>query len=328
MTALRNRVGGPVTRLIVTRVLLGVMTLFLVSILVFLATEALPGNAAIAKLGRGATPQVIAAFKARYHLNEPIFSQYFHWLGDLLHGNLGDSLISGSSVTSIIRQRIGNSALLMLFAAVVGIPLGIAIGVLSAMRRGKVFDHVSSVVLLGLASVPEFVMAILFVVLFATTVLHLLPAVSTLSPTESVFSQLKLLVLPALTLAALIVPYIARIVRASMIEVLESDYVALARLNGIPERQVVVRHALPSAAGPLCQALAISLSYLAGGVVVVETVFGFPGIGQALVQAVQDRDIAVIQALVLLVAVVYIVLNIAADVATLMLTPRLRVEGH
>jgi peptide/nickel transport system permease protein len=316
----------PIVKLVARRVGLGVLIMFVVSILVFLATQALPGDAAVAKLGRAATPAALAAFREHFHLNQSFISQYFSWLNDLLHGRLGVSLTTSESVGTLIGQRIGNSLVLLLLAALIGIPVALVLGVWSAVRRDGAFDHATSVTLLGLAALPEFVIGVTLTLLLATNVFHVFPAASLVNPQQSIWSQLNYVLLPAITLALAITPYIARMIRASMIEVLQSDYVAQARLNGVRERRVIVGHALTNAAGPTLQAIALTLAYLMGGVVVVETVFQYPGVGLALVNAIQNRDLPVVQALVLLIAAVYIVVNIGADVVTILWTPRLRTQ--
>ena len=310
---------------VLRRILLGLLTLFLVSIVVFAATQALPGDAARAFLGRNATPESLAALRKQLHLDQPVLSQYFHWLGAFLRGDLGRSLTgSQEPVTKVIGARIENSAILMLIAAVISVPLSIALGSVAARRRDRIFDHATSVVLLALAALPEFVTAILLVVLLGTSVFHVLPPVSLIPPGGHPWNYPKELVLPVLALVFAVTPYIARIMRASMIEVLESDYVEMARLKGLREQTVLWRHALPNGIAPAIQVIALNLAYLAGGIVVVETVFAYPGIGSAFVDAVTNRDLPTVQALGLLIAAAYVFLNVAADVATILVSPRLR----
>jgi peptide/nickel transport system permease protein len=300
------------------------VTLFLVSVIVFAATQALPGDPARAILGRTATPESLKTLREQLHLNQPVLNQYGHWLKGLVTGDLGHSLAAGEPVTKLIGRRVENSAFLMLIAALVSVPLSVALGSVAARRRDGPFDHVTSIVLLALAALPEFVVAIGLVVLFGTTVFHVLPAVSLIPPEDAPWRHLKELVLPAAALVLAVSPYIARIMRASMVEVLESDYVEMARLKGLPERTVLWRHALPNGIAPAIQVIALSLAYLAGGIVVVEFVFGYPGIGGAFVDAVANRDLPVVQALAILIAAVYVVLNVCADVATILVSPRLR----
>ena len=311
-------------RFLLRRIALGLLTLFLVSVVVFAATQALPGNAATAILGRNATPARVAALTRQLHLNESAFAQYTHWLGDVLKGNLGTSAATQEAVTKYISGRLLNSAFLVLVSGIVAIPLSIGLGVLMAVRRDKPTDHVLSVGSLGVAALPEFVIAILLVLLLATNVSHVFPPVSLIPPGEHAWNVPKVVVLPALTLILAVTPYISRIMRASMVEVLESDYVTMARLKGLPNRTVIWRHAVPNAIVPAIQVSALQLAYMAGGVVVVEYVFSYPGIGAALVDAVGNRDVPVVQALSLIIAAVYVVVNVGADIFTILATPRLR----
>ena len=320
----RFRLGG-VWSFILRRLLLGIVVLILVSFLVFLATQALPGDPARAILGRSATPASLAALRRQLHLDQPVISQYWTWVTGLLQGNLGRSLAAQEPVTTLLAPRLVNSAVLVEIAAVVSIPLSIAIGSWAAFRREKVFDTVSTNLLLALAALPEFVVAVVLVIFFATTVFpRFLPAISTVPPGSRPWDNWTALVLPTLTLVIAVAPYVARIMRASMIEVLESDYVEMARLKGLPERTVLLRHALPNALGPVFQVIALNLAYLAGGIIVVEYVFNYTGIGSAIQEAVFNHDLPVIQALAMLIAAVYVGLNLLADVATILVTPKLR----
>jgi peptide/nickel transport system permease protein len=309
---------------VIRRTALGLVTLFLVSLIVFAATQALPGDPARAILGRQATPESLAALRQQLHLGQPVVQQYTHWLGGILTGNLGRSLAANEPVTTLIGKRLENSAFLMLLAAVLSVPLAILLGSVAAQRRDRLFDHATSIVLLALAALPEFVVAILLVVLLGTTVFQVLPAVSLIPPQEAPWQHLKELMLPTIALTLAVSPYVARIMRASMVEVLESDYVEMGRLKGLPERTVLWRHALPNGIAPAIQVIALNLAYLAGGIVVVEFVFGYPGIGSGFVDAVANRDLPVVQALALLIAAAYVVLNLLADLATILVSPRLR----
>ena len=309
---------------ILRRLLLGVLVLILVSILVFLATQALPGDPARAILGRQANPASLAALRRQLHLDRPVIDQYWTWVTGLLHGNLGISLAAQEPVTTLLRPRLVNSAVLVALAAVLSIPLSIAIGAYAALKREKVFDQTSSNLLLAMAALPEFVVALVLVILFATTVFHVLPAISTIPPGSRPWNNWVALVLPTITLVIAVAPYVSRIMRASMIEVLESDYVEMARLKGLPERTVLVRHALPNALGPVFQVIALNLAYLAGAIIVIEYVFNYAGVGGAVQQAVINHDLPVVQALAILIAAVYVILNLLADVATILVTPKLR----
>jgi peptide/nickel transport system permease protein len=311
-------------RFLIRRTLLGLLTLLLVSIIVFLATQALPGDAAVIKLARAQTPQSLAALRAHFHLNESLPAQYWGWLTNTLQGNLGTSFLQNVPVSQVLSSSLGNTVVLALYAAIIGLPLAFVIGIVSAVKRGRLFDNVATVGMLVIAALPEFVLGILLILLLSTSVFRIFPAVSLLNPNQSAAVQFKDVFLPALTLALAIAPYVGRMIRASMIEVLESDYVSMARLKGVKEWRVVVQHALINGAGPSIQATAVALAYLAGGVVVVEYVFRYPGLGTELVNAVLARDLPVVQAIVLIFASVYVVVNILADLITVLITPRLR----
>lgn len=314
----------PLARVIVRRALLGVLTLFLVSVVIFVATQALPSDTARAILGREATPERLENLREELGLNRPAIVQYGTWLGGVVRGDLGDSLVAKRPVTQLISGRVQNSAVLVVFAALVSIPLALVLGSLSGLLRDRGFDTVVSLGSLTLAALPEFVVGILLILLLSTQVLHVFPAVSLLDPNTSILSQLNMVILPALTLVLAVAPYIVRTLRASMIEVLESDYIQMARLKGMRERIVLGRHGLPNAIVPAIQVIALNLAWLAGGVVVVEYLFNYPGIGSALMDAVANRDLPVIQAITLIIAGLYVVFNLAADILTILVSPRLR----
>jgi peptide/nickel transport system permease protein len=318
----------PVRQLIGQRAAVGVFTLCVVSVLVFLATQVLPGNAAYAVLGRSANPARLHALERQLHLSQSVPAQYWHWLSGLLTGRLGTSLANGQPVWAQVGPRLINSAVLVLATGVIGTLIGVALGAVVALRKDGWLDHISSVAALAVTSLPEFVVAIALVILFSTVVLHLLPAVSLLPPGTYAWSQPELLILPVATLVIVIVPYIFRMTRAAMIEALESDYVEMARLKGVPEWRVVLGHALPNAIAPTIQVIGLNFLYLAGGVVVVEYVFSFPGVGQGLVYAVDNRDIPVIQLIVVILAAFYVCMNIASDVIALLASPRHRIPGE
>ncbi len=316
------------SRLILRRIGLGLLTLWLVSLIVFAAVLALPGDAATAILGKEATPDRVAALREQLHLNDSVISQYFQWLGGLLSGDLGTSAATQEPVSDLLSARVGNSVFLVLVASLVALPLSLLIGVWTAMRRDRPVDHITSTVTLVLAALPEFVIGIALVLLFATSVSHVLPAVSILPPGTHAWEDPKVVVLPAATLVLAVTPYISRIMRGSMVEVLESEYVTMARLKGLPERTVIWRHAVPNAIVPAIQVTALQLAWMAGGVVVVEFVFQNPGIGAALVDAVALRDMPVVQTVTMLAAGIYVGLNLLADIATILVTPKLRTAGR
>src|SRR5215472_10551543 len=315
----------PIRHLVVRRTGIGAVTLLVVSVIVFAATEVLPGNAAYALLGRSANPARLHALEQQLHLNRGIADQYWTWLSGLFAGHLGTSLANGQPVWTLVEPRLVNSAVLVLLTGLIGTVAGIVLGAVAALRKDSWFDHLSSVVALAVTSLPEFVVAITLVILFATVVWHLLPAVSILPPGTYAWDQPQLLILPVATLVIVIVPYLFRMMRGAMIEALESDYVEMARLKGVPEWRIIFAHALPNAIAPTIQVIGLNFLYLAGGVVVVEYVFNFPGIGQGLVFAVTDRDIPVVQFIVVMLAAFYVLVNILTDVVALLASPRRRI---
>jgi peptide/nickel transport system permease protein len=317
-------VGG-IAGFVIRRLLLGVLVLFLVSVVVFAATQALPGDPARSILGRTATPASLKALREQLGLGGSALSQYIDWIKGLLHGDAGNSLAAQEPVSDLIGDKVVNSAFLVFCAGIISIPISIAIGSYAALKRDRTFDVSSSVGTLVFAALPEFVTGIALVVIFATNVFTgFLPAITIIPPGARPWDDMKAMILPTATLVLAVTPYVVRIMRASMIEVLESDYVEMARLKGLPERTVMMRHALPNALGPTFQVIAINLAYLAGGVIVVEYVFNYAGIGGALTNAVSQQDIPVVQALAMLIAAIYVVLNLLADIATILVTPRLR----
>jgi peptide/nickel transport system permease protein len=316
------------SKMIWRRLALGVLTLWLVSLIVFGAVLALPGDAATAILGKEATPDRVAALHDQLNLDDSVVSQYLQWIGGVLTGSFGTSAATQQPVSELLSDRVGNTLFLVFVASVIAIPLSIALGVWMAMHRDRPADHVSSTVTLVLAALPEFVIGIGLVLLFATSVFHWFPAVSLLPPGEHAWEQPDVVVLPAATLVLAVTPYISRIMRGSTIEVLESEYVTMARLKGLSERTVIWRHAVPNAIVPAIQVAALQLAWMAGGVVVVEYIFSYPGIGAAFVDAVANRDMPVVQTVTILAAAVYIVMNLIADVATIMVTPKLRTAAR
>lgn len=316
-----------IARMIFRRLLISVAILFAVSVLVFVATLLLPGDPAQAILGQQATPERLAALREQMNLNDPVLLRYASWLGGLFTGNLGYSAATGGPVTELLGDRIQASLVLMGLAGIIAIPVGILIGTISALRRDRGFDRGTTVVSLILASLPEFVIGVVLIALLSTTVFKLLPSVTMAPPGEAVWNYPSQLVLPTLTLALVVTPYIVRMMRATMLEVLDSGYVEMARLKGVPERQVITRHAIPQALAPVAQVVAIQLAWMAGGVVVIEFLFRYPGIGQALVDAVGTRDVQVVQALSILIAAAYIVVNLLADLVGILTNPKLRTES-
>lgn len=320
----RLRRDHPLGTMVIRRVTAGVLTLLVVSVVLFGATRVLPGNAALAILGHNATPARLHALEARLHLDRPLPAQYWAWLSGLLGGHLGRSLVNGEPVWQLVEPRLVNSALLAALAGAIGAVIGILGGVLAALRKDGWFDHLSAVAALALTSLPEFVVGIGLTIAFSTLWLHLFPAVSQLTGTYA-WEQPSALVLPVATLVVVIVPYIMRMTRGVMIEVLESDYVEMAKLKGVSATRLVFAYALPNAIAPIGQVIGLTYLYLAGGVVIVEAVFNYPGVGLGLVDAVNNRDLPVLQFIVMALAAFYVMMNIATDVLALIATPRRRI---
>lgn len=313
-----------IAKFILKRVLFGVATLFIVSVLVFLMTQVL-GDPAKAILGREAqVKSTLLGKRKELGLDRPAINQYFGWLWGLLRGDPGTSFTNGVKIWSFMGERVSNSFFLVFCAALFSIPLSLIVGAYSALRRDKAFDGVASYTSLIFAAMPEFVTGVLLVMLFSTTVWHLFNAVSEVRGDVRPWNDFEGMILPTLTLVLVVMPYVVRATRASMIEVLESDYVEMARLKGMPSRIVLWRHALPNGIGPTFQVIALSLAYLFGGVVVVEGVFNYPGIGSSLVEAIKAHNVPVVQFIAMFIAGVYVVCNLLADVGTIMVTPRLR----
>lgn len=312
-----------VLRLAIGRVLLSILTLFLVSFIVFGMLEILPGDVATRILGRDATPESLAVLRERLQLDQPALVRYGEWLGHLVTGDLGESLVSGRRVADILGQRVFNTVLLSIYAFILYIPLTVVPAIIQAVNRDRAVDHGFSALTLMLLSMPDFLLATVLMILFVIMI-PVLPAMSLVDRSSGIVEYLEAMTLPALTLAIVMAVYAVRMLRDNLIEVLDSDYVRMAELKGMPARRVLLRHALPNALIPTLNVTALNLAYLVGGVVVVEKVFGFPGFGSLLVDALQLRDLPVIEATVVLAASVYIVANLLADIGAILLNPRLR----
>jgi peptide/nickel transport system permease protein len=310
-------------RLVIGRTLLSFVTLFLVSIIVFGALEILPGDVATRILGRDATPESLAVLREKLDLDRPAIVRYVHWLSHMAVGDFGQSLVSGRSVGDILAPRIFNTVLLSIYAFLLYLPLTVIPAILQAIRRDRPVDHALSAVTLMLLSMPDFLLATILMILFVITI-PVLPAMSMVDQGSSALEYLEAMTLPAITLAVVMAVYAVRMLRDNLIEVLDSDYVRMAELKGMPAYRVLLRHALPNALVPTLNITALNLAYLIGGVVVVEKVFGYPGFGSLLVDSLQLRDLPVIEATVVLAATVYIVANLLADAAAILLNPRLR----
>lgn len=317
-----KRAANPVLRLLLARLAHGVSTMFIVSVLVFLATQVLAGNAAYAIVGSEASAETLKAVEAELNLDQGILTQYSQWIGGLLSGNPGTSLVNGLPVWEFIYPRLINSGVLISVAGSIGAILAMSLGMLAAARRDGIFDHTFSVLTLVVTALPDFVIAISFILVFSTVVFDFLPGTSALPPGVYPWDEPTLLILPVATMVVVVIPYIFRSMRATMIEALESEYVEMARLKGLSPVRVAVAHALPNAIAPTIQVVGVTFLYLAGGLVLVEYVFAYPGLGSSLVDSVNTRDIPVIQFIVVVLAAFYVLMNITTDVIALLVTPR------
>ena len=315
--------NGTTVRLVLNRLGVAVLTLLAVSLVIFTITNLLPGDAAQAALGQEATPELVAALRAKLGLDLPAHVRYLHWLGGLLTGHPGVAMANGLPVTQLIGGRLPNSLMLAAATTVVSVPLALALGIASAMVRGSLFDRVVSVATVWTVSVPEFLIATLAVLLFAVKLRWL----SALSHTDDIatFGQfMRTYALPVITLCCGIVAQMARMTRAAVIDQLDSSYVEMARLKGVRPVRMVLSHALPNAIGPIANAVALSLAYLIGGVIIVESIFNYPGIASLMVDSVTMRDMPVVQACAMLFCAGYLVLLTVADVCAIVSNPRLR----
>ncbi|PUA47189.1 peptide ABC transporter permease [Pseudomonas protegens] len=302
----------------------GLLTAWVISLVVFIATQALPSDPARVILGPDAPLDSILTLQRQLGLDRPLLEQYLHWLGQTLRGDLGRSLDSDAPVAGIVFARLGYTLALLAGVMALVVPAALLLGVTLALRRDSRLDRWSLSLLILLKATPGFLLAIALVLLFSMPHMDLLPAVSILDPQLSLWRQLPFLVLPVLALGLSALPYLTRMVRAAMIEALESDYVIAARLRGIPERRIVWRHTLPNALVPAIQGVALTLRTLIGGALLAEVVFSYPGIGTSLNSAIQMRDLPMIQGIVLVITLAVVLINLLADLATVLLTPKLR----
>ena len=310
-------------KLVIRRSFMSAVTLLLVSLIIFSMLEVLPGDVASRILGRDATAESLELLRVELGLNEPAPVRYLAWLGGLVTGELGQSLASSRPVSEILAPRIFNTLLLSAYAFLIYLPLTFIPALLQAINRDRATDHAFSVVTLVLLSVPDFLLATILLLGFVV-MLPLLPAISLVDHSSSAWEYFRAMTLPALTLAIVMAVYAVRMLRDNLIEVLDSDYIRMAELKGLSRARVLLRHALPNALVPTLNVTALNLAYLIGGVVVVEKVFSYPGFGSLLVDSLQLRDLPVVEATVMIAAFVYVVANLIADVAAILLNPRLR----
>lgn len=312
-----------IARLILSRLALGLLTLLLVSAFIFLASEILPGDIAARVLGREATEEARQAFRERLRLDRPVIERYGLWLGGVVQGDFGTSLVNGRPVADAVLPRMRNTFMLGAYAFVLYVPVTLVLSTISALYRDRAPDNVVSFfTLLGL-SLPEFVVGTILIYVFAVS-LAAFPVMSQIQRAETFVEILRMTTLPAITLMIAMAVYSIRMLRDNLIEVLDSEYVRMCILKGLPRSRIIVFHALPNAIVPALNTMALNLAYLIGGVVVVEQVFNFQGLGTLLVESVFLRDAPIIEAVALIVSTIYILANLFADVMAIILNPRLR----
>jgi peptide/nickel transport system permease protein len=309
--------------LVAKRVALGLLTIIVISVFIFVGVEALPGDLATAILGKAATPETVAAFRKELKLDLPPHVRYFSWLGDFLRGELGTSLSNKRPVAGLIGWRFANTMFLAAAAAVIAVPISIILGILAALYRNSLFDRTISMVTLSAISFPEFFVAYILIVLLSVH-LAIFPSISNINDQMPFWEKIYAIVLPCLTLTLVVVAHMMRQTRAAIINILSSAFIEMARLKGLKRMRIIVLHAFPNALSPVINVVAINLAYLVVGVIIVEVVFVYPGLGQLLVDSVFARDLPVVQASGLVFAVVYVGLNLAADVLSIISNPRLR----
>ncbi|WP_280170806.1 ABC transporter permease [Agrobacterium pusense] len=319
MTSGRKR---PIRHMVAVRLGLGLFTLILISLLIFLAIGLLPGDIAQQVLGQSATPETVAAFRRELGLDQPLTWRYLTWIGGILTGDFGHSLANGRPVAELLSARLGNTLFLAAYAAAIAIPLAVLLGLLAAMWRGTWFDRVINIMTLSAISFPEFFVA--YILMFWLSV-HMgwFPSVADPGAAPDFFDMLRRAFLPAITLVLVVTAHMMRMTRAAVLNVLAEPYVTMARLKGASRWRIITRHALPNALAPISNVIAINVAWLITGVVIVEVVFVYPGLGQLMVDSVTNRDMPVVQACALIFASVYILLNLLADVLAIATNPRL-----
>ncbi|WP_025769761.1 ABC transporter permease [Thioalkalivibrio sp. HK1] len=312
-----------IIKLVAKRLGFGLVTLFIVSLIIFWAVEALPGNLAEQVLGQAATPETVEALSKEMGLDRPAFVRYIDWLSSALQGDFGSSLANKRSVSEQLEPRFFNTMFLAGLAAAMSIPISIILGVLAALWRDSIFDRGANVVTLTSISSPEFFLGYILI-LFLAVQNPIFPSISNVSEGMTLGERTFATMLPAITLTLVVIAHMMRMTRAAIIALLASPYIEMARLKGEPRWKIIVVHALPNALAPVINVVALNLAYLITGVVLVEIVFVYPGVGQLLVDSVQKRDFPVVQACCLIFAATYILLNLLADVGAILSNPRLR----
>jgi peptide/nickel transport system permease protein len=311
-----------ILKMVAQRLALGLLTLFVVSLVISLGVELLPGDLAEAILGQSALPETVAAFRRELGLDQPLHIRYLQWLGGMIQGDFGTSLANNREISELLGVRFSNTLFLAATAAVISVPLAVTLGVLAALYRNSLFDRTINIVTLSSISFPEFFVAYILILLLSITI-NIFPSISNVSADTGFWDHVYRVLLPALTLTLVVVAHMMRMTRAAIINLLASPYIEMAMLKGISRSRIITHHALPNALAPIINVIVINLAYLVVGVVIVEVVFVYPGLGQLFVDSVIKRDIPVVQASCMIFAATYILLNLTADVLSILSNPRL-----
>jgi peptide/nickel transport system permease protein len=314
-----------ILRLILVRIAYAFLTLFFVSIVVFVISGLLPGDAAQEMLGQSATPAAVAALRHEYGLDLPAHVRYFSWIRGIFGGDAGQSIVANMPVSEIIADRLPNSLVLAGLTTAVAVPLALFIGIYSAVKRGTMIDRALNVSTLSMVALPEFLVATVGVLIFAVH-LRWLPSITLISKDASWGQFLRSYALPVMSLAVVVIAQMARMTRAAVVDQLGRPYVEMAILKGVPPRRLILWHVLPNAIGPIANAVALSLSYLLGGAIIVETIFNYPGLASLMVNAVTSRDMALLQTCAMIFCGAYLLLVLIADVVAILANPRLRAQ--
>lgn len=311
-----------ILRIIAQRLALGLLTLIAISLIIFLGVEALPGDLAESILGQAALPETVEAFRKELRLDLPPHTRYIEWLSAFFQGDMGKSLANGREISELIGTRLANTLFLALFAATIAVPLAVTLGILAALYRETWFDKSISMATLSTISFPEFFIGYIMIALFAVQI-NIFPSISNVTPEMDFWKRVYASSLPAITLTFVVMAHMMRMTRAAIVNLLMSPYIEMATLKGISRWRVIVKHALPNALSPIINVIIINLAFLVVGVVVVEVVFVYPGLGQLLVDSVSKRDLPVVQASCLIFAATYVLLNLTADILAIITNPRM-----
>lgn len=304
------------------RLCLGFLTLAVIAVFIFSVVELLPGDLAQEVLGQSATPETVAAFRRELGLDKPPLERFVDWAAGVLSGDFGNSLANGREVSELVSGRLGNTLFLAAYAVLIAVPLALALGIAAALYRNTLFDRAANVGAVSAISLPEFFVAYILVLVFSVS-LQWFPSLSNITAQTPLAEKMQKTFLPAITLTLVVVAHMMRMTRAAIINLLASPYIEMARLKGLPASRVIIFHALPNAMAPIVNVIAVNIAYVVVGVVVVEVVFVYPGLGQLMVDSVSKRDIPVVQATSLIFASVYILLNLTADIIAIVSNPRL-----